>query len=44
MLTLKYITENTEEVIRRLAKTFHDAEIINNIVELDGRRKVTNIG
>lgn len=42
MLTLKYITENTEEVIRRLAKKhFHDAEIINNIVELDGRRKVT---
>lgn len=42
MLTLKYITENTEEVIRRLAKKhFHDAEIINNIVELDGRRKAT---
>lgn len=42
MLTLKYITENTEEVIRRLAKKhFHDAEVINNIVELDGRRKAT---
>lgn len=42
MLTLKYITENTEEVIKRLAKKhFHDAEMINNIVELDERRKIT---
>lgn len=42
MLTLKYITENTEEVILRLAKKhFIGAEIINNIVALDERRKIT---
>ena len=42
MLTLKYITENTDEVIKRLAKKhFNGAEIINDIVELDERRKIT---
>lgn len=42
MLTLKYITENTDEVIKRLAKKhFNGAEIINEIVELDERRKIT---
>ena len=42
MLTLKYITENTDEVIARLKKkNFDGSEIINNIVELDERRKIT---
>ncbi len=42
MLTLKYITENTDEAIKRLAKKhFNGAEIINDIVELDERRKIT---
>ena len=42
MLTLKYITENTNEVIKRLAKKHFDgAQIINDIVELDERRKIT---
>ena len=42
MLTLKYITENTEEVIRRLEKKhFKNAEMIHDIVELDERRKIT---
>ncbi|VBB46468.1 Serine--tRNA ligase [uncultured Paludibacter sp.] len=42
MLTLKYITENTEEVIHRLAKKHFDgAQIINQIVDLDEKRKIT---
>lgn len=42
MLTLKYITENTQEVIERLEKKHFDgAEIIHEIVELDERRKTT---
>jgi seryl-tRNA synthetase len=42
MLTLKYITENTEEVIARLAKKHFDgAAIIAQVVELDGLRKST---
>jgi len=42
MLTLKYITENTEEVISRLAKkNFDGAAIISQIVDLDERRKIT---
>lgn len=42
MLTLKYITENTDEVIKRLEKKHFDgAQIINDIVELDERRKIT---
>ena len=42
MLTLKYITENTAEVIARLAKkNFSAAEIIAQVVELDKQRKQT---
>ena len=37
MLTLKYITENTQDVITRLAKkNFDGAAIIAQVVELDG--------
>ncbi len=40
MLTLKVITENKEEVIRRLAKKrFNGAEIIEQVVELDSKRR-----
>ena len=40
MLTLKVITENTDEVIQRLAKKHFDAkEIINEIIELDKVRR-----
>lgn len=40
MLTLKVITENPEEVIRRLAKKHYDAkEIIKEIIELDKVRR-----
>ncbi len=40
MLTLKVITENTEEVIRRLAKKHYDAkEIIARVIEIDRKRK-----
>ncbi len=42
MLTLKYITENTAEVIARLAKKHFDgAGIIAQVVELDSLRKTT---
>jgi len=42
MLTLKYITENTAEVITRLAKKHFKAdEIIAQVVELDKQRKQT---
>ncbi len=42
MLTLKYITENTTEVINRLAKKYFKAEeIIAQVVELDKQRKQT---
>lgn len=42
MLTLKYITDNTDEVIRRLAKKhFNDAGIIAQVIELDQLRKST---
>lgn len=42
MLTLKVITENTDEVIRRLAKKHFDAkEIIAQVIELDKTRKST---
>lgn len=42
MLTLKYITENTDEVIRRLAKKHFDgAPIVHQIIDLDEKRKVT---
>lgn len=40
MLTLKFITDNTDEVIRRLAKKhFNGAEIIGQVVELDAKRR-----
>lgn len=40
MLTLKYIRENTDEVIRRLAvKHFDGSAIIAKIIELDDKRK-----
>ena len=42
MLTLKVITENTDEVIRRLARKHFDAkEVINKIIELDKTRRAT---
>ena len=44
MLTLKYITENTEEVIARLAKKHFDGTaIIAEVVELDNLRKATQV-
>lgn len=44
MLTLKYITENPEEVIARLAKKhFKGEEIIARVVELDTQRKQTQM-
>ncbi|MBR6685906.1 MAG: serine--tRNA ligase [Paludibacteraceae bacterium] len=40
MLTLKYITENTEDVILRLAKKHFDGrEVIEKVVALDKERK-----
>ena len=42
MLTLKYIAENTEDVIRRLEKKHFDArEIVSQVIELDNQRKKT---
>ena len=42
MLTLKVITENPDEVIRRLAKKHFDAkEIIGKVIELDKTRRNT---
>ncbi|MGL4328286.1 MAG: serine--tRNA ligase [Tannerellaceae bacterium] len=42
MLTLKVITENTEDVIRRLAKKHFDArEAIAEVIELDKTRRST---
>ncbi|MDR2056935.1 MAG: serine--tRNA ligase [Dysgonamonadaceae bacterium] len=42
MLTLKIITEDTQDVINRLAKKHFDARtIINEIIETDKRRKNT---
>ena len=44
MLTLKYITENSEDVIARLArKHFDGVAIIAQIIELDGVRKATQL-
>lgn len=44
MLTLKYITENTAEVIARLAvKNFRAEEIIATVVSLDAQRKATQV-
>ncbi len=42
MLTLKFITDNKEEVIKRLAKKHFDAkEIIEQVLETDKIRKIT---
>ncbi|NDV46371.1 serine--tRNA ligase [Paludibacter sp. 221] len=42
MLTLKYITENTEDVIRRLSKKHFDGTaIVAQVLELDALRKST---
>jgi seryl-tRNA synthetase len=44
MLTLKYITENTNEVITRLAKKHFDGTaIIAQVTELDKLRKTTQV-
>lgn len=44
MLTLKYIAENTEDVIRRLEKKHFDArEIVSQLIELDNQRKKTQL-
>jgi len=44
MLTLKYITENTDDVIARLAiKNYDGAAIIAQVVELDNLRKTTQV-
>lgn len=44
MLTLKYIRENAEEVIRRLAvKHFDGSVIIAKIIELDDKRKAIQL-
>jgi len=44
MLTLKYITENTDDVIARLAiKNYDGATIIAQVVELDNLRKTTQV-
>ena len=42
MLTLKFITENTDEVIKRLAKKHFDGkEVINRVIETDKIRKTS---
>lgn len=44
MLTLKYITENSNEVIARLAKKHFDAkDIIAQVLEIDNTRKTTQV-
>ena len=44
MLTLKYITENTDEVIARLAKKHFDGKaIIAQVIELDNTRKASQV-
>jgi len=44
MLTIKYITENSDEVITRLEKKYFDgAAIIAEVVELDNLRKATQV-
>ena len=44
MLTLKYITENRDEVIARLAiKNYDGTTIISQVVELDNLRKTTQV-
>ncbi|MDR0547073.1 MAG: serine--tRNA ligase [Dysgonamonadaceae bacterium] len=42
MLTLKVITENTQDVIKKLAKKYYDAEvIIGEVLDTDKKRKST---
>ncbi len=42
MLTVKFIAENKEEVIRRLAKKHFDGrEIIEKVIDLDAQRRAT---
>jgi len=42
MLTLKVITENTQEVIKKLAKKHYDAQaIINEVIATDQKRKTS---
>jgi seryl-tRNA synthetase len=44
MLTLKYITENTQEVINRLAKKHYNAnDILAQVLDLDSKRKSTQV-
>jgi seryl-tRNA synthetase len=44
MLTLKVITENTDDVIRRLAKKHFDGKaIIEKVIELDKKRRNTQV-
>lgn len=44
MLTLKVITENTDDVVRRLAKKHFDAkELISKIIEADKKRRATQL-
>jgi seryl-tRNA synthetase len=44
MLTLKYITENADEVIARLARKYFDGkEIIAQVLQLDGTRKTAQV-
>jgi len=44
MLTLKVITENKDEVIRRLAKKHFDGkEVIEKVIELDKKRRNTQV-
>jgi seryl-tRNA synthetase len=44
MLTLKYITENTDEVIVRLAKkNFDGTVVIAQVIELDNARKAAQV-
>ena len=44
MLTLKYITENTDEVIARLAKkNFDGTVVVAQVIELDNARKTAQV-
>jgi len=44
MLILKYITENPQDVIKRLSKKHFDGEnLVNQVIELDKKRKSTQI-
>ncbi len=44
MLTIKYVTEHTEEAIARLAKKHFDGrELLNRVVELNNLRKSTQM-